>query len=44
MRIDRRFLALVLVLAAVWWFVTLGWRCDGGRPRPAELIPASTPR
>jgi hypothetical protein len=35
MKVDRRF--LVLVLSAVWWFITLAWRCDGGRPRPAEL-------
>jgi hypothetical protein len=44
MRVDRRFLVLVLVLSAVWWFITLAWRWDGGRPRPAELIPASAPR
>ena len=38
MRVDRRFLALVLVLSAVWWFFTLARGCQGGRPRPAELI------
>jgi hypothetical protein len=35
---------LVLVLSAVWWSITLAWRWDGGRPRSAELIPASPPR
>jgi hypothetical protein len=39
MKVDRRFLALVL--AAVWWAFTLARGCQGGRPRPAELIPAT---
>jgi hypothetical protein len=38
-RVDWRLLILVLVLAAVWWLFTLAPGCQGGRPRPAELIP-----
>jgi hypothetical protein len=38
---DRRFLVLLLVLSAVWWTFTLARGCQGGKPRPAELIPAS---
>jgi hypothetical protein len=33
---DRRFLALVLVLAAVWWFLTLARGC---RPATPGLAP-----
>jgi hypothetical protein len=33
-----------LALSAVWWFFAVAWRCDGRRPRPAALIPASAPR
>jgi hypothetical protein len=43
-KIDRQLFALVLVLAAVWWFFTLAKGCQVGRPRQAELIPASAPR
>jgi hypothetical protein len=43
-KVDRRLFALVLVVSAVWWFFTLARGCQVGRPRPAELIPASAPR
>jgi hypothetical protein len=39
-QVDRGFLVLLLVLSTVWWFFTLARGCQGGRPRPAELIPA----
>jgi hypothetical protein len=38
MQVDRRLLALVLVLSAVWWAFTAAKGCQGGRPRPAELV------
>jgi hypothetical protein len=39
-RVDWRVFGLVLALAALRWLFTLARGCDGGRPRPAELIPA----
>jgi hypothetical protein len=42
-QVDRRVQALILGFSAVWWFLTLACRCDGTRPRPAELIPADRP-
>jgi hypothetical protein len=38
--VDWRFVALLLVLAVVWWTFTLARGCQGGRPWPLELIPA----
>jgi hypothetical protein len=38
-RIDRRALAGLSTLAAVWLALTFAMRCDGG-PRPTEMIPA----
>jgi hypothetical protein len=38
-RVDWRFLAVLLALAAAWWALTLLRGCDGGKPRPAELVP-----
>jgi hypothetical protein len=35
---------LLLTLAAVWWALTLLRGCDGGRPRPLELVPAEQQR
>jgi hypothetical protein len=43
-QVDRRFLVLPVVLAAVWWFFTLARGWQGGKARPLELMPASTPR
>jgi hypothetical protein len=43
-RFDYRFLFALLVLSAVWWFFLLARRCDGGRPRPTELVPAEQGR
>jgi hypothetical protein len=40
MKIDRRFPILLLVLSAVWWTFRLARGCQGGKLRPAELIPA----
>jgi hypothetical protein len=42
-RVNWRALAAVLAFAALWWFLTLASRCDGGRPRPTELVPAEQP-
>ena len=42
-RFDRRALAALLAFAALWWFVTLASRCDGGPPCPTELTPAGQP-
>jgi hypothetical protein len=39
-RVDWRALTLFLAFTALWWFFTLASRCDGGKPRPAEPIPA----
>ena len=39
MRINWRTLAAVLAFAALWWSLLLAGRCDGGRPRPTELVP-----
>jgi hypothetical protein len=43
MKVDRRLLALVLALSAVWWFFTLTRGCQVGRPWPAALIPPAQP-
>jgi hypothetical protein len=40
MKLDRRFLAFVLVLSAVWWFFALARGCQGGKPRPLDVVPA----
>jgi hypothetical protein len=40
-RVDRDFLVLVVVLSAVWWALTLARGCQGGRPRPLDVIPAT---
>ena len=42
-RFDWRALAAFLALAALGWLFTAASRCDGGRPRPTELIPAEQP-
>ena len=42
-RFDWRTLAAVLAFAALWWLFTAASRCDGERPRPTELTPASQP-
>jgi hypothetical protein len=39
-RVDWPALALFLAFAALWWFFTLASRCDGGKPRPTDLVPA----
>ena len=39
--VDLRALAAVLVLSAVWRFITLAWRSDGGRLRLVDSIPAA---
>jgi hypothetical protein len=36
---NWRALAAVLAFAALWWSLLLASRCDGGRPRPTEMIP-----
>jgi hypothetical protein len=43
-RVDWRVFGLVLALAAPWWLFTLAQGCDGGRPRPVDLIPAEQRR
>jgi hypothetical protein len=35
-RVDWRFVALLLVLSAVWWALTLARGWDGGRLRSPE--------
>ena len=42
-RITWRDQAAFLAFAALWWSLLLASRCDGGRPRPTELIPAGQP-
>jgi hypothetical protein len=42
-RAKWRALAAFLAFAALWWLFTAASRCDGGRPRPTELIPAGQP-
>jgi hypothetical protein len=42
-RFNWRAVAALLALAALWWLFTAASRCDGGRPRPTELIPAEQP-
>ena len=42
-RFDWRALAAFLALAALGWLFTAASRCDGGRPRPTELMPAGRP-
>jgi hypothetical protein len=39
LRVDWR-LSVELTLAAVWWTLTPIRGCDGGKPRPLELVPA----
>jgi hypothetical protein len=39
MKLDRRFVILLIVLAAVLWFFALALGC--GRARPMEVIRAS---
>jgi hypothetical protein len=40
MKPDWRALALLAAIFALWEFAALAPGCDGGRPRPSELIPA----
>ena len=42
-RFDWRALAAFLALAALGWLFTAASRCDGGKPRPTELVPAEQP-
>ena len=42
-RFNRRVLAAALAFAVLWWFLSLASRCDVGRPRPTEMIPAGQP-
>jgi hypothetical protein len=37
-RVDWRFLVVLLTLATVRWALTLARGCDGGKPRPLELV------
>jgi hypothetical protein len=39
-RVDWRRLLLVFLLCSIWWAFTLARGCDGGGPRPLELVPA----
>jgi hypothetical protein len=38
--VDWHKQALVALLAAAWWALTLARGCDDGKPRPLELVPA----
>jgi hypothetical protein len=40
MKPDWRALALLPALLAAWAFAAFAPPCDGGRPRPAKLLPA----
>jgi hypothetical protein len=44
MRPGWRALSLLLVLFCLWAVAALAPGCDGGKPRPAELIPAQPDR
>jgi hypothetical protein len=39
-QVDRRFLVLLVVLSALWWAFTLAKGCQGGKPRPLDVVPA----
>jgi hypothetical protein len=42
-RFNWQALAAVLALAVLWWSFFLATRCDGGKPRPTELVPVERP-
>jgi hypothetical protein len=43
-RVDWPAVGALVLFAALGWFVTLARGCEGGKPRPAELIAANALR